>query len=299
MRPGSTGHLGHKRGGGAGQAPRIADSGAEQTSGAGGNTAAPAPYHKWVAGEILLPDALVAGTAAHSAAVAPGAAGAPSTAVASSAAAISGAGADASGPASSIGAAAAPLPSPPLLDLPAIFGNSRPIEVEIGTGKGTFLLARATARPEMNFLGVEWARAYAIYAADRFRRAGLTNVRMLRCDAEHLFKLCLADRSLWRVHIYFPDPWPKHKHHHRRLIQRAFVEQVRRTLLPGGQLIIVTDHQEYFRHIQTVVSQVGGLAAASMPRLADREGEVVGTNFERKYIAQGRPFYKLARLRYD
>lgn len=252
MRPGSTGHLGHKRGTGTGP-----------TSGAGSL----APYHKWEAGEILLPEALVSGTAANSAAVAPGSDGS--------------------------------RPAAPTLDLTAIFGNSRPVEVEIGTGKGTFLLARAAARPEMNFLGVEWARAYAIYAADRFRRAGLTNVRMIRCDAAHLFKVCLGDRSLWRVHVYFPDPWPKRKHHHRRLIQQAFVEEVRRVLRPGGQLVIVTDHQEYFRHIQGVISQVGGLAAAPMPRMADREGEVVGTNFERKYIAQGRSFYKLARLRYS
>jgi tRNA (guanine-N7-)-methyltransferase len=184
--------------------------------------------------------------------------------------------------------------------LGAIFGNSRPVEIEIGTGKGTFLLARASARPEVNFLGIEWAKAYAAYAADRFRRAGLTNVRMLRCEAAHFFKVCLADApgSLWRVHIYFPDPWPKRRHHRRRLIQPAFIEQVRRTLRPGGQLIIVTDHLEYFEHIKRVVARVAGLAAAPMPRMADRDGEVVGTNFERKYIAQGRPFYKLVRLRY-
>ena len=186
------------------------------------------------------------------------------------------------------------------VDLAAIFGNSQPIEVEIGTGKGTFLLARAAARSELNFLGIEWAKAYAAYAADRFRRAGLANVRMIHCEAAHFFKVCLADApgSLWRVHIYFPDPWPKQKHHRRRLIQGPFVEQMRRALRPGGQLIIVTDHLDYFRQIERVVGQVSGLAIAPMPRMADREGEVVGTNFERKYIAQGRPFYKLVRLRY-
>jgi tRNA (guanine-N7-)-methyltransferase len=186
------------------------------------------------------------------------------------------------------------------VDLEAIFGNRRPVEVEIGTGKGTFLLARASARPELSFLGIEWARAYAIHAADRLRRAGLSNVRMIRCEAAHFFKVCLAEApgSLWRVHVYFPDPWPKQKHHRRRLIQRPFVEHVRRALRHGGQLIIVTDHLDYFRHIQRVVGGVAGLAAAPMPRMAGREGEVVGTNFERKYIAQGRPLYKLVRLRY-
>jgi len=184
------------------------------------------------------------------------------------------------------------------VDLAGIFGNRRPVEVEIGTGKGTFLLARAAARPEVNFLGIEWAGAYAAYAADRFRRAGLTNVRMLRCDAAHFFKVCLGDRSLWRVHIYFPDPWPKQKHRRRRLIQPAFLADLGRTLRIGGQAIIVTDHQDYFRQIQEVAGRESGLAEASMPRMADRDGEVVGTNFERKYIAQGRPFYKLVRIRY-
>jgi tRNA (guanine-N7-)-methyltransferase len=184
------------------------------------------------------------------------------------------------------------------LDLSAIFGNRGPVEVEIGVGKGTFLLARAAARPEINFLGVEWAGTYATYAADRFRRASLANVRMICCDAKHFFKICLADHSLWRVHIFFPDPWPKQKHHRRRLIQPTFLQDVVRALQPGGQLIIVTDHQDYFRQIQQVVERTPGLAAAPMPRLADREGEVVGTNFERKYIAQGRPVYRVVRIRF-
>lgn len=182
------------------------------------------------------------------------------------------------------------------LDWAVIFGNRQPVEVEIGTGKGTFLLARAAARPEINFLAVEYAKAYAAYAADRFRRAGLQNVRMIATNAGPLFAN-VPDRSLLRVHIYFPDPWPKTRHHRRRLIQIPFVQQVRRALMPGGQLVIVTDHMDYFRHIQTVLPRVRGLAAVAMPRMTDCEGELVGTNFERKYIAQGRPFYHAVRMR--
>jgi tRNA (guanine-N7-)-methyltransferase len=189
-------------------------------------------------------------------------------------------------------------PAAAKLDLPALFGNTRPVEVEIGTGKGTFLLARAAARPEMNFLGIEWARAYALYTADRVRRARLENVRVLRADAAHVFHQCLANESVWRVHIYFPDPWPKQRHHRRRLIQTAFLRDVRRILRIGGQVLAVTDHQDYFRQIQRVLGRAPGFAATSMPRMADRDGEIVGTNFERKYIAQGRPFYSLGRLRY-
>ena len=189
-------------------------------------------------------------------------------------------------------------PDGAMLDFAAIFGNGRPVEVEIGTGKGTFLLARASARPEINFLGIEWARAYCLYAADRFRRAGLTNVRMLRADAGALFRRRIPSASLWRVHIYFPDPWPKTRHHRRRLIQPPFVEQLRRVLVPGGQVLVVTDHRGYFEQIGSVLGSASRLAPVPFPQMADEQGQVVGTNFERKYIAQGREFYKLARMRY-
>ena len=180
------------------------------------------------------------------------------------------------------------------IDFAALFGNDRPVEVEIGCGKGTFLLERAAARPEINFLGIEWARAYALYCADRFRRHGLTNVRMLHTDAAPFFRKCIGDASLWRVHIYFPDPWPKARHNRRRLIQRSFLAQLRRVLRPGGQVLVVTDHAGYFEQIRNVFDRAEGFAIVPFPQMADAAGEVVGTNFERKYIAEGRPFYATA-----
>jgi len=184
------------------------------------------------------------------------------------------------------------------VDLAEVFANRRPVEIEIGTGKGTFLLARASARPELNFLGIEWAGAYARYAADRFRRHGLANVRMLHADATKFIRGRVPDESVWRVHIYFPDPWPKRRHHRRRSIQVPFVEEVRRILKPGGQLIVVTDHLDYFRHIRRVLAGVSGLARVPFPQMTDEQGQIVGTNFERKYIAQGRPFFNTARMKY-
>ena len=185
------------------------------------------------------------------------------------------------------------------VDFQAIFDNTRPVEVEIGTGKGTFLLARARARPELNFLGIEYARAYCGYAADRVRRHELTNIHMLHTDAGDFFRACPPPESLLRVHIYFPDPWPKRRHHRRRLIQPPFIADVRRALRVGGQLIIVTDHQGYFQHIRSVlVAAPAGLAPVAMPRMTDADGQIVGTNFERKYIAQDRTFYSAVRLKY-
>lgn len=185
-----------------------------------------------------------------------------------------------------------------VLDLPALFGNTRPVELEIGSGKGTFLAARAAARPEINFLGIEYARGYCLYTADRLKRAGLENVRMLCVDAGPWVKRCLADASIWRLHVYFPDPWPKQRHHRRRLIQGAFVKQAVRILQPGGQFIVVTDHRDYFEQVRRLLTDVPGLATIPFPKMSDLEGELVGTNFERKYIAQGRPFHWIARMRY-
>jgi tRNA (guanine-N7-)-methyltransferase len=184
------------------------------------------------------------------------------------------------------------------IDWRAIFGNDRPVEIEIGSGKGTFLLARAPSREDVNFLGIEYARSYAVYTADRVRRRKLENVRMLAADAVPLITKHVPDKSVWRVHIYFPDPWPKRKHHRRRSIQRPFVEQLTRILRPGGQLLIVTDHLGYFQQIRRVLTDAPHLASIPFPSMSAEDGEIVGTNFERKYISQGRPFYQTARLRY-
>ncbi len=186
-----------------------------------------------------------------------------------------------------------------VMDFAVVFGNARPVEVEIGMGKGTFLLARSRARPEINFLGIDYAGAYCHYAADRFHRHGITNVRILHTDAQYFFKLCLPPDSLLRVHAYFPDPWPKRRHRRRRLIQPAFVADLRRALRIGGQLIVVTDHIDYFQQIRNVLAAApAGLATIPMPKMTDADGEIAGTNFERKYIAQGRAFYATARLKY-
>jgi len=186
-----------------------------------------------------------------------------------------------------------------LIDFTRLFGNTCPIEIEIGSGKGTFLVHRARARPDLNFLGIEWARKYCIGAADRMCRWGLSNVRMLRADAAALFRKRVPDNSLQRLHIYFPDPWPKTRQRKRRIIRPPFVHLVYTKLKIGGQLAVVTDHRNYARQMAWVIFAHKGFATVPFPRTHGAQaGEVVGTNFERKYIAQGRRFFSLAVMKW-
>ena len=191
------------------------------------------------------------------------------------------------------------LPTAQRVNFAQLFGNSRPVELEIGCGKGTFILSRAAARSDLNFLGIEWARSYCEYAADRVRRAGLANVRMACVDATVFVHNHLADESIWRLHVYFPDPWPKRRHFRRRSMTLAFVKELRRILKPGGQLLVVTDHLNYFHQIRRVVLGTSGLASVSFPKVSSVAGELTGTNFERKYIAEGRPVFSLAVLKHQ
>ena len=184
------------------------------------------------------------------------------------------------------------LPRP--IDWPVLFGNDHPVELEIGSGKGTFLLEQARSRVDVNFMGIEWARWFWRYASDRIRRAGCTNVRMVRAEAGFFLSEHVADDSLAVLHIYFPDPWPKARHHKRRLIQAPFLLQAHRVLAPGGRIQIVTDHQNYFEQIEAVV-RGSSLQTIDYNRPGSAaDGEFVGTNFERKYRREGRPFYAIA-----
>ena len=187
---------------------------------------------------------------------------------------------------------------PARLDLPAVFGNARSVEIEVGPGKGAFLLARAAARPDLNLLGVEWVRSYALYAADRARRRGRFNVRLLCADAATVFEKMLPELAIWRVHIYFPDPWPKRRHRRRRLLTPAFLKHVCRALRLGGWVGVITDHAEYFRRIRAALGVTTGLAAVPFQAPAGAGDWLVGSNFEKKYAISGRPFHAAAAIRF-
>jgi len=180
------------------------------------------------------------------------------------------------------------------IDWAALFGNANPVEMEIGMGKGTFLTDQAKARPEVNFFGIEWARWFWRYATDRLRRNNCLNARTVRAEAGFFLREFVATGSLTAMHIYFPDPWPKARHHKRRLIQPAFLREVERVLVGGGRVNIVTDHADYFEQIkEAMASSPLREIPFDRPRSAG-EGEFVGTNFERKYRREGRPFFAIA-----
>lgn len=189
------------------------------------------------------------------------------------------------------------LPKP--LDWAQLFGNANPVEIEIGMGKGTFITEQAKARPEVNFLGIEWARWFWRYASDRLRRHQCVNARTVRAEASFFLTEHVPPASVSVLHIYFPDPWPKARHHKRRLIQEKFMPLVHRVLVPGGRIQVVTDHQGYWEeNIEPVIRGAAGFEVVDYNRPGSAgEGEFVGTNFERKYRREARPFYAIAAKR--
>ncbi len=189
------------------------------------------------------------------------------------------------------------LPKP--LDLLSLYGNANPVELEIGMGKGTFLTEQARSRPDTNFFGIEWARWFWRFASDRMRRHNCTNARTVRAEASFFLTEFLAAESLSVVHIYFPDPWPKARHNKRRLIQPKFVPVLHRVLKPGGLVKIVTDHKGYWEeNIEPTIKAAEGFEVVDYNRPGSaNEGEFVGTNFERKYRREGRPFYAIAAVK--
>jgi len=174
------------------------------------------------------------------------------------------------------------------------FDTPGPFELEIGCGKGGFLLSRAKANPNIRMLGIEWANKYYRYCADRMARHQMTNVRVMRTDAKHFVIHHLPPDCLSMLHLYHPDPWPKKRHHKRRMVQPDFVEAAIRCLQLGGYWRIQTDHREYVEHIHELLNTRGELNEISWDDAAIETGDAFdGTNFEIKYARENRAIYRL------
>jgi tRNA (guanine-N7-)-methyltransferase len=133
-----------------------------------------------------------------------------------------------------------------------VFGNSAPVSLEIGFGKGSFLLSIAPQRPTVNFLGIESSRKYYRKGSRKLQRSGLSNIKLVWGEAAHFLKRYTPDESIRTVYINFPDPWPKRRHAKRRLLKPEFVMILARKLEAGGRVEIATDVAEYSVQIQDV-----------------------------------------------
>jgi tRNA (guanine-N7-)-methyltransferase len=145
------------------------------------------------------------------------------------------------------------LPPGPL-DLDAWFGRSAPVVLEIGSGMGETTAALAEAAPEVNYLAVDVYQPGLAQLMMRAETADLKNLRLLRGDAVVLLEEHLPEQSLSGVRIFYPDPWPKKKHHKRRLVQPSLVSVVASRLVPGGTLHLATDWEHYAEHMMEVCS---------------------------------------------
>ncbi len=179
------------------------------------------------------------------------------------------------------------------LNWPEIFGNDRPVELEVGSGKGLFLQNAATANPGHNFVGVELARKYALKAAERVAKRRLDNVRLLAGDGKLFLNKHVAAESLRAVHVYFPDPWWKARHKKRRVFSESLVVDIERALVPGGDLWVATDVEEYFGVIRDLVATHPRFEPQDWADLKEAEHDLdYLTNFERKYRIEGRPIHR-------
>lgn len=174
------------------------------------------------------------------------------------------------------------------LDWCAVFGNDNPVVLEIGSGKGRFLIGSAMERPDRNFVGVEKSLHYHRVIADRVAKRGLTNVRLINHDAFPVLQKMIADASLAEVHIYFPDPWPRPREQKRRIVRPETLSEIRRALRDDGFGLFVTDHRDYYEKAAPLIE-----AVFRAERRIPGPEDPARTNYEAKYRAEGRAIHEV------
>lgn len=167
-------------------------------------------------------------------------------------------------------------------------------EIEIGFGKGRYLLRRAAEDPDRRFLGVEIASQYYRMARDRAAKRGLDNMALIRGDALYLMVAALHPGWASAVHVYFPDPWPKDRHHKRRLFDPETVDLVLGLLRPGGTLWFASDFLEYGALVRDILADH---PAVDLDEVTEPWEDGARTNYEAKFIEEGRPIIRLGATR--
>lgn len=169
------------------------------------------------------------------------------------------------------------------MDLAALFPSAQPLEVELGCGDASFLVDYAQRHPERNFIGVERLLGRLRKLDRKGRRVGLTNLRGVRIESAYFLEYLLPPRSTCALHVYFPDPWPKKRHHKNRLINERFPALARAALTTGGAVHLRTDSEDYFGQMNGVFgADTKFQKAETPPGLA-----ASATDFEKEFHARG------------
>ncbi len=171
------------------------------------------------------------------------------------------------------------------LRLEEMFPNPQPLEVELGSGDGSFLAQYAKQHPERNFLGVERLLGRLRKLDRKGQRAGLHNLRLIRIEAAYLVEYLLPRAAVAALHVYFPDPWPKRKHRKNRLVNEQFTELARQALVHGGMIFLRTDDADYFEQMTRVFAANPNFQAEETPASLS----AVVTDFERNFHLRGVP----------
>jgi tRNA (guanine-N7-)-methyltransferase len=169
------------------------------------------------------------------------------------------------------------------IDLAELFPADQPLEVELGSGDGSFLAEYARLHTGHNFIGVERLLGRIRKLDRKGRRGGLTNLRGVRIESSYFMEYLLPPGSIVALHVYFPDPWPKRKHRRNRLINERFPALARQALAPGGTVYLRTDDEDYFQQMVAVFDPCGDFCRVETP------GELATllTDFERDFQARG------------
>lgn len=187
---------------------------------------------------------------------------------------------------------------PDTISSDSLFQNGRPLEIEVGSGKGLFLTRETARNPEHNFLGIEIVHKYAKHSAMRLAKAGRTNVKMVSGNAEVIFNRRIPAASLEAVHVYFPDPWWKKRHRKRRVVNERSVMNFLAALRPGGRFHFWTDVLDYFEDTIEMIAEIAPQFGVPIPEEMEPSEHDLDyrTHFERRSRKNQIPVY---RVRYE